>query len=402
MAPERDNHDEITAIAAAWLNPQGRALTRRGVVRLVGGGAAGLAATAVAGRAAWAQDATPAVEPEADPVADPVADSEAGDGETPTADGTPAGEGGDLTIYSGRSEGLVGPLLERFGEETGIETEVRYAGTAELAATLIEEGDATPAGAFFAQDAGALGLLAQEGRFQPLPDELLERVDPRFRSDDGLWVGVSGRARVLVYNTDELSEADLPSSVLDLTDEAWSGRVGWAPENASFQAFVTALRLLEGDDAARAWLEGMLANDVQNFGDSNSSIVTAVGNGEIQVGLVNHYYFYAIKEEAGDDFPIANHFFAEGDPGSLINVAGVGVLADAEDSEQALRFVEFLLDDEAQTYFAEETSEYPLVAGVPTAEGLTPLAEVGSPEVDLSDLADLQGTIELLTEVGVL
>jgi iron(III) transport system substrate-binding protein len=398
MAPERDNHDEIAATAAAWLNPQGRALTRRGVIRLVGGGAAGLAATAVAGRAAWAQDATPAVEPEADPVADP----EAGDGETPTADGTPAGEGGDLTIYSGRSEGLVGPLLERFGEETGIETEVRYAGTAELAATLIEEGDATPAGAFFAQDAGALGLLAQEGRFQPLPDELLERVDPRFRSDDGLWVGVSGRARVLVYNTDELSEADLPSSVLDLTDEAWSGRVGWAPENASFQAFVTALRLLEGDDAARAWLEGMLANDVQNFGDSNSSIVTAVGNGEIQVGLVNHYYLYAVKEEEGEDFPIANHFFAEGDPGSLINVAGVGVLADAEDSEQALRFVEFLLDDEAQTYFAEETSEYPLVAGVPTAEGLTPLAEVGSPEVDLSDLADLQGTIELLTEVGVL
>jgi iron(III) transport system substrate-binding protein len=146
----------------------------------------------------------------------------------------------------------------------------------------------------------------------------------------------------------------------------------------------------------------MLANDVQNFGDSNAAIVTAVGNGEIQVGLVNHYYLYAVKEEEGEDFPIANHFFAAGDPGSLINVAGVGVLAGAEDAAQALRFVEFLLGDEAQTYFAEETSEYPLVAGIPTAEGLTPLAEVGSPDVDLSDLADLQGTIELLTDVGVL
>ena len=367
-----------------------RPLTRRGVIRLLGAGAAGLAVVGRGGRAP-AQEPTP----EADPVADPVADPEAGAG-------TPFAVGGDVTIYSGRSESLVGPLLERFDEATGIEAEVRYAGTAELAATLLEEGDDTPASAFFAQDAGALGLLAREGRFQKLPDEVLDRVDATFRSPEGLWVGVSGRARVLVYNTDELQAGDLPASVLELTDPKWRGKVGWAPENASFQAFVTALRLLAGEDAARAWLEGMLANDVVNFGDSNSAIVKAVGQGEIQAGLVNHYYLYAVKEEEGEAFPIANHFFAEGDPGSLINVAGVGVLAGAEDAEQALAFVDYLLGEEAQTYFAEETSEYPLIPGIPTAEGMPPLDEVGSPEIDLSDLADLRGTVELLTEVGLL
>jgi iron(III) transport system substrate-binding protein len=376
MATDPNRH-RATAERAEAAGERARALTRRGVLRLLGGSAAGLAFAGAAGSAALAQ------------------------GSTPTTGGTP-GAGGSLTIYSGRNENLVGPLLERFGEESGVATEVRYAGTSELAQLLLEEGDDTPAGAFFAQDAGALGLLANEGLFQPLPQELLDRVDPRFRSPDGLWVGVSGRARVLVYNTDEVEEAELPASVLDLTDPAWRGRIGWAPENASFQAFVTALRVLEGDDAAREWLEGMLANEPVNFADSNSAVVTAVGNGEVAVGLVNHYYLYAIKEEEGESFPIANHFFAEGDPGSLVNVAGVGVLADAEDADQALRFVEFLLGEEAQTYFAEETSEYALIPGVPTAEDLPPLDEVGSPEIDLSDLADLQGTLELLADVGVL
>lgn len=375
MANERAREDETnrTWRTAAQTQP----LSRRGVIRLAGAGAAGFALAGIAGGAARAQDATPEV-------------------------GTPVGDGGALTVYSGRNENLVGPLLEQFGEGTGIDAEVRYASTSELAATLLEEGEETPAGAFFAQDAGALGLLAQEGRFQPLPDELLERVDPRFRSPDGLWVGVSGRARVLVYNTDEVQEADLPASVLDLTDPRWRGQIGWAPENASFQAFVTALRVLEGDDVAREWLEGMLANEPVNFADSNSAVVTAVGNGEVQVGLVNHYYLYAIKEEEGDDFPIANHFFAAGDPGSLVNVAGVGVLTGTENEAAALEFVEFLLGEEAQTYFAEETSEYALLDGIPTAEGLTPLADLESPDLDLSDLADLEGTVALLSDVGVL
>lgn len=316
------------------------------------------------------------------------------------ADATPTGE--RLTIYSGRNENLVGPLIDQFTASTGIEADVRYAGTSELAITILEEGDASPADVFFGQDAGALGALAQEGRFIELPENVLTAVDERFRSPDGLWVGTSGRARVIVYNTDTYTDADLPATVEALVDPAWSGQVGWAPENASFQAFITAFRVLEGDDAARAWLEGMISNNVVDFGSSNSDIVRAVGNGEISLGLVNHYYLYAVKEEEGEDFPIANHYLEPGNPGALVNVAGAGILPSGDHQEEALAFVEYLLSEEGQTYFAESTSEYPLVEGIESPAGLPPISQVGSPEIDLSDLADLEGTLQMLTEVGAL
>ena len=354
-------------------------------------GAAGVVAFGVASPLlAAAQSASPVADPEPDPEPDPEAGTDA-------ASGT-----GAFTLYSGRNETLVGPLLEQYAAETGVAVDTRFGGTGELAATLLEEGENTPASAFLAQDAGALGLLADAGRFQQLPDEILEMVDPRFRDPEGRWVGVTGRARVLAYNTDAVAEDELPASVRDLTDPAWAGRIGWAPENASFQAFVTAFRLLEGDDAAREWLEAMIANGTVNFGDSNTAIVQAVGAGEIDAGLVNHYYAYVVGREEGEGFPVANHFFAEGDPGSLINVAGIGILEGAENADAALAFTEYLLSPAAQEYFATETFEYPLAEGVEASEGLVPLSEVGHPEIDLGDLADLRGTLDLLAEVGLL
>jgi iron(III) transport system substrate-binding protein len=309
--------------------------------------------------------------------------------------------GGDLTIYSGRNEDLVGELIEDAEEDLGIDVETRYGGTAELAATILEEGDNSPAGLFFAQDAGALGALAREGRLQPLPQELLDRVDPRFRSPDGLWIGTSARARVLAYNRDQLTEADLPASVFDLTDERWKGQIGWAPENGSFQAFVTAMRVLRGEDETRQWLQDMQANEPVLF-EGNAPIVQAIAAGEILVGLVNHYYKYEIQAELGQEIPVENHYFAAGDPGSLINVAGVGVIAGTDQAAAAEAFTAFLLGQEAQTYFAERTFEYPLIPDIPIADGLKPLAEIESPDLDLGDLDDLAGTLALLTEVGLL
>jgi len=213
---------------------------------------------------------------------------------------------------------------------------------------------------------------------------------------------VTGRARVLAYNTDALAEDDLPASVRSLTDSTWAGRVGWAPENASFQAFITAFRLLDGDDAVRTWLEAMIANGTVNYGDSNIAIVQAIGNGEIDAGLVNHYYVYAVGREVGGVFPVANHFFAAGDPGSLINVAGIGLIEGADDAEAALAFADYLLSDEAQDYFATETFEYPLTEGVAAPEGLVPLNEIGHPDIELGELADLRGSLDLLSEVGLI
>ncbi len=363
-------------------------IDRRGLVTASAGA---LLLGLVSPLATAAQSATPEAEAEADPVADPEADPEAD-----FSAGT-----GDFTLYSGRNETLVGPLIEQYAEETGISIDTRYGGTGELAATILEEGEDTPASLFFSQDAGALGLLADEGRFATLPSELLDRVEERFRDPEGRWVGVTGRARVLAYNTNTVPEDDLPASVRDLTDPAWAGRLGWAPENASFQAFITAFRLLDGDDAVREWLEAMIANGTVNFGDSNSAIVQAIGNGEIDAGLVNHYYVYAVGREAGEDFPVANHFFAGGDPGSLINVAGIGLIEGAADADAALAFADYLLSGEAQEYFAAETFEYPLIKGVAAPEGLVPLSEIGHPDIELGDLADLRGTLDLLSEVGL-
>jgi len=310
-----------------------------------------------------------------------------------------SGEG--LVVYSGRNEELVGPIIERFEEESGIDVEVRYGDTAELAATILEEGENSPADVFFSQDAGALGALADEGRLSPLPEDVLNRVEERFRDPNGQWVGISGRARVVAYNTEALSEEDLPDSILDFTDPEWEGRIGWAPTNGSFQAFVTALRLIEGEDAAREWLEGIQANDPRVY-ENNLAILEGVVSGEIDVGFVNHYYLFQLRQERGGDIPAANYYLQNGDPGALVNVAGIGVLNTSDNAAEAEEFLEFMLSEEAQRYFADETFEYPLIEGVPPNEELVPLSEIEAPNVDLGDLDDLEGTLDLLRETGVL
>ena len=303
-------------------------------------------------------------------------------------------------IYSGRSESLVGPLIDRFKAESGYDIQVNYAGTSELAATILEEGDASPADVFFSQDGGALGVLADAGLLATLPQSTLDRVGPPFRSPDGLWVGVSGRARVAAYNTAMLSAADMPASILDFTDPKWKGKLGWAPSNASLQTFVTALRVLEGEAAARSWLEGIQANEPKVY-EGNSQALQGVASGEIEVAFINHYYLLQALSEDGE-MPVANHFFPAGDPGSLINVAGAAMLKTSGNQAGAQAFIDFLLRDESQAYFSEETYEYPLVAGIAADDRLTPLADIDSPDIDLSDLADLQGTITLMQEVGIL
>ncbi len=309
--------------------------------------------------------------------------------------------GSELVIYSGRQEALVGPLIERFEQQTGIATSVRYGNTAQLAAQLLEEGAATPADVYLSQDAGALGALGQAGRLEQLPQGVLDKVPARFRAADGSWVGTSGRARVIVYDPRQVPEQDVPDSVFELTEPRWRDKVGIAPGNASFETFVTAMRVLRGDDATRAWLTGMRANDVQTF-DNNVLILKAVGDGVLQLGLINHYYWYEEVAEKGAAAVAARlRFLPGGDPGSLVNVAGVGILRGSDHSAQARQFVDFLLTEQSQSYFAQQTKEYPLVAGVPAVADLPPLESLQSPRIDLSDLDTLEQTLKMITDAGL-
>ena len=307
------------------------------------------------------------------------------------------GADADLTIYSGRQEGLVGPLIERFERESGLAVDVRYGDSADLAATIAEEGDNSPADVFFSQDAGALGAV--ESTLSTLPQSLLEPVPARFRDPRERWAGVSGRARVIAYNTDRFEDSEVPDSVFDLTEKRWRGRVGIAPPNASFQAFVSAMRLSVGDARTRRWLEDMKANGARTY-ENNIQTVEAVGAGEIDLGLVNHYYLYELKRE-DPGLAAANHFPGPGDPGSLVNAAGFGILESSEKKDAARRFARFLLTRPSQQFFADETSEYPLIEGVERRGELPPLERIHGPDVKLGELGGkLRSTLELLDEVG--
>lgn len=310
------------------------------------------------------------------------------------------GSGDELTIYSGRSSDLISPILERYADETGIDITVKYGDSAELALLIAEEGGSSRADVFISQTPGAMGFLEAEGLLADLDVETLELVPELYRAESGQWVGLSGRQRVLVYNEDEVSEADLPASILDLTDPAYEGQVAVAPANGSFQDFVSALRIELGDDATAEWLEGMADNDAPAYAN-NSAIVDAVSRGEVPMGLVNHYYNVRLLDEDPDS-PSRNHSLAGDDIGALLLVTAAAVVEASDRPEEAEELVRYLLDAEAQEYFAQETFEYPLAEGVEAPDELVPLDELDVFTVDYSRLgADFETTLDLIDASGL-
>lgn len=309
------------------------------------------------------------------------------------------GGGEELTIYSGRELALIQPILEQFADETGIDIAVRDGTTADLALQIEAEGDQSPADIFLSQSPGAVGYLDSLGRLAPLPQELLDAVPAEDQAPDGHWVGLTGRVRTLVWNPELIDEADLPASVLDLTDPRYAGLLGVAPGNASFQDFITGLRSELGDDAAADWLAGIVADDPTTYAN-NIAILDAVNRGEIAMGLINHYYWFEAAEEDPDQ-PSRLHFFGAGDLGSMLLVTAASVLDTSEHVDEAHQLIEFLLGEQAQRYFAEETLEYPLAAGVEPAEGLPPLDGIVSVRIDFDALGDLDRTLAMINESGL-
>jgi iron(III) transport system substrate-binding protein len=303
-----------------------------------------------------------------------------------------------LIIYSGRSEELVKGLFDAFTAETGITVDARYGDSGEMAALLLTEGSSSPADVFFSQDAGALGAV--ENLLTALPEQNLSIVDSQYSASSGKWVGVTGRVRVVVYNP---SLAPTPPNTIDgLLDPQWSGKIGFAPTNASWQSFVTALRVLRGEEAAEKWLTAFAKNKPVAF-EKNGAVRDAVNAGEVSLGLVNHYYLLEkIAAEGASAVTAKNQFMAAGDVGGLVNVAGAGILSSAKHTGAAQKFIDFLQSEIAAEYFRTKTWEYVLTKGATQAEGIPAFSDLKAPSIDLSNLKSLDVTQELLQKVGLL
>jgi len=305
----------------------------------------------------------------------------------------------ELTIYSGRSEEFIAPFFANWEQESGIKLNIRYGDSAELAAQILEEGENSPADLFLSQDAGSLGAVSGAGLFTTLPAGVGAQIEDIYIAGNRTWIGVTGRARVFAYRPSAVSV--LPQSVTDLTKPSYKGRVGIAPSNASFQAFVTALINEKGAQLAENWLKAMKDNGAQIY-LKNSAIVEAIDKGEIDLGLVNHYYTWEVSQALGRAIDVENGFFAPGDIGNLVNVSGVGILATSEKQEAAQDLINYLTSDLAQAKFVEDTHEYSLIPGAKAPASLPELKSIGSPKVDLASLEKVQATQDLLTKVGLL
>lgn len=310
-------------------------------------------------------------------------------------------DAGSLVVYSGRSESLVGPIIEQFEEATGINVAVKYGKTGEITATILEEGSRSPADVFFSQDPTGLGEISSAGLFDSLPPDVTEKVPAWARSPENEWIGISGRARVVAYNMETLTPDQMPLKMEGFTAPEWKGRIGWAPTNGSFQAMVTAMRVLWGEEKTREWLLGIQGNEPKVY-PKNTPTVAATGAGEIDVAFVNHYYLFRFLAEEGEDFGVRNHHITDGGPGGVILISGGGILKGAENRENAERFFNFMLSEVAQQYFAANTYEYPLIEGVRTHRLLTPLDEINNPDIDMASLGDLAGTQAMLRDIGIL
>ena len=306
-----------------------------------------------------------------------------------------------LVIYNAQHEQLLEELAPAFEDETGIEVELRNGKDLELSNQLVQEGDASDADVFLTENSPAMSQVEAAGLFEELPADILEVIPEQYRPTSGLWTGFVARSTVLAYNTDMVEESELPASIMDLAEPEWAGRITFAPSGADFQAIVAAILELEGEEATRAWLEGIKENGTVS--DNNIVALEAVNSGQSEVGVVYHYYWERDREEGGDlHDSSAQHYFTDEDPGAFVSVSGAGVLESSDMKDEAEQFVEFLVSEEGQQIIADSYAlEYPLNPAVTLERDVKPFAELEPPTVNVSDL-DSEAVVDLMTEVGFL
>ncbi len=310
-------------------------------------------------------------------------------------------DGPFITVYNAQHEELLEEVAPLFEEETGIEVKLRSGSDLELANQLVQEGDASPADVFLTENSPAMSLVDQAGLFAPIDQESLDLIPADYVPSDKNWLGFIARSTVVVYNTDQLSPDELPDSIMDFADPEWAGRISFSPTGADFQAIVSAVLELEGEDATRDWLQGLADNGTVY--DGNNVVMESVNAGEVEAGIIYHYYWYRDQAESGENSDSSElYFFGNQDPGAFVSVSGAGVLASSDKQDDAQQFVKFLAGDEGQQAIADSYAlEYPLNPNVSLDPPVKPFDELDPPKIDVSTL-NSETVIELMQEASLL
>lgn len=309
--------------------------------------------------------------------------------------------GQSITLYSGQHAQTVQALAKDFQQRTGVTVDLRSGDEAELANQILQEGSASPADVFFAENPPALTTLEDKGLLAKVNAPTLAAVPAQDSAAKADWVGVSAREAVLVYNTGQMSGRQMPSSVRDLASPAWKGKLGIAPSETDFAPIVTRMIKTAGVPATRTWLQGLKTN--AKVYNSNEDLVSAVNRGEVAAGVVDHYYWYRLRDEQGGAaVHSALGYFAQGDPGSLVDVSGAAILASGKHQAAAQAFLSYLVSKPAQQIIATSASyEYPLLPGVQDTRITRPLTAAG-PIEPASDLGDGRQALQLMQSIGLL
>lgn len=306
-----------------------------------------------------------------------------------------------ITVYNAQHEDLLVEMAPLFEKQTGIKVKLRNGPDFELANQLVAEGSRTPADVFLTENSPAMSLVESKGLFSKLPADILDKIPANYRPQSGLWTGWAGRSTVLVYNKDKIAESALPKSIMDLADPAWKGRTSFSPSGADFQAIVSAVLQLKGKAATEAWLKGLKENGTVYQG--NNVVMNSVNDGQVDTGIIYHYYWYRDQAESGKNSDnAALHFFGDKDPGAFVSISGAGVLKASKHKAEAQKFVDFLVSKSGQQALANSYAlEYPLNPVASLKPPVKPFDELDPPNVDVTKLNGPE-VIDLMQKAGLL
>ncbi|HCT7900404.1 TPA: iron ABC transporter substrate-binding protein [Enterobacter cloacae] len=306
-----------------------------------------------------------------------------------------------IVVYNAQHENLVKSWVDGFTKETGIKVTLRNGDDSELGNQLVQEGSASPADVFLTENSPSMVLVDNAKLFAPLDAETLKQVPAEYRPAHGRWIGIAARSTVFVYNPEKLSEQQLPKSLMDLAKPEWKGRWAASPSGADFQAIVSAMLALKGEQATLEWLKAMKANFVAYKG--NSTVMKAVNAGQIDGGVIYHYYRFVDQSKTGENSKNTKlYYFKHQDPGAFVSLSGGGVLASSKHKAQAQAFIKYITGKEGQDSLRTNNAfEYAVGVNAASNPKLVPLNELDAPKVEPSTL-NSKKVIALMTQAGLL